>query len=104
MPLDQVSPITAGASETLVFDDTSGGVGFTSSKIVSEYVRANIAHFILETAQCRMTVDGTAPTTTTGIPIDPGDDVTIMGASDITNFRCIRTGSTSEGAYVTYSR
>ena len=104
MPIDQVRKGEAGAIEALTFDATSGGVGFTGSNILVNNIQATKATFVLEGAQCRFTIDGTAPTTTVGTPIEVGDFIEIHGASDISNFMAIRTGSTSGTAEVTYYR
>lgn len=102
MPIDQVRSGEAGAGESLTFDDTAGGVGFTTSNITVGSVEAGKAVFVLEGGQCRFTVDGTTVTTTVGTLIEIGDIVTIDGASDVKRFKAIRTGSTSGTAFVTY--
>lgn len=104
MPIDQVGKGEAGAIESLTFDSTAGGIGFTGSVITVGNVEASKATFVLEGAQCRFTLDGTAPTTTVGTPIEVGDFIEITGTSDINNFMAIRTGSTSGTAEVTYYR
>ncbi len=104
MPIDIVAQGAAGAAEALTFDNTTGGIGFTASTYVSNNESATKALFVLEGAQCRFTIDGTAPTTTVGHLIEVGDVVTIEGASDIANFKCIRTGATSGTGFVTYFR
>lgn len=104
MPIDQVGIGEAGDAEALTFDNTTGGVGFTQSKTIVGPVEATKAVFVLEGAQCRFTTDGTAPTTTVGTVIEVGDVVIIEGASDIKNFKAIRTGSTSGTTWATYYR
>ena len=56
---------------------------------------AKMAIARLETAQIRYRLDGTAPTATTGTPMDPGDEIIIYGVPDIASFRAIRTGGVS---------
>ncbi len=90
----------ASNSEKITFDSTSGGVGFTSTKIAG--VSKSMAVFTLEDGPCRFTVDGSAPTSTVGELINVGDRVIITGYNDISNFKCIRTGTTSGTGYVTY--
>ncbi len=104
MTIAQVRKGEAGGGEALTFDDTAGGIGFTGSEILVGPVASTKAIFVLETAQCRFTIDGTAPTTTVGVLIEVGDVITIEGASDINNFKCIRTGSTSGDCWVQYFR
>lgn len=104
MPIDQVSVGEPGDGESLTFDSTAGGVGFTASKILANGVRASKAVLKLETAQCRFTIDGTTVTTTVGHLIDVGDIVTVEGAHAVRNFKCIRTGGTSGAAFATYYR
>lgn len=53
------------------------------------------AVFVVETAQIRFRVDGGDPTTTVGLLLDIGDEVTITGEHDIEKFKAIRTGGTS---------
>ena len=55
-------------------------------------VRATLT---LETAQIRFTYHGTAPSAAVGHLMDVGDALTLEGAVNITNFRAIRSGSTS---------
>lgn len=50
---------------------------------------------ILETAEVRARVDGTAPTASVGPVIPPGALVELRGADTIRRFQAIRTGSTS---------
>ena len=94
--------------EKLTIDNTVGGVGFTSSKILGTAstftpVRAcQEAFCTLETGPVRFTLDGTAPTTTTGHLMNIGDTLTIRNAFDIQNFRAIRTTATSGELFVTY--
>lgn len=94
--------------EKLTIDDTVGGVGFSTSKTYGPVdtfmpLRACKEVFCtLETGPIRFTLDGTAPTTTTGHLMNAGDTLTIRNAFDIQNFRAIRTTATSGELFVTY--
>lgn len=90
---------TAKAFETLTIDNTSGGKSLTSSK----YGTNTKALITAETAQMRFTIDGTAPTATNGHILNIYDIIQLNSLSDITNFRAIRTGTTSGTLMVTYS-
>lgn len=96
--------------EKITIDNTSGGVGFTSAKILGtgtvwEPNRACKEVFCtLEIASdsIRFTLDGTAPTTTNGHMLVTGDILTIKNAWDIKNFRAIRTAAADGTLHVTY--
>ena len=77
-----------GRQAPTTIDSTSGGVGVTAPS------GASYAEFLVETAQIRFTVDGTAPTTTVGRIANPGDTIK-LATTDFTKFKAIRTGSTS---------
>ncbi len=50
----------------------------------------------LETAAIRFTEDGaTAPTSTVGTLMNPGDHVVVWGTNNVNNFKAIRTTATS---------
>ena len=98
------SELYAAATEVLTVDNTTGGVGFTTSKTLINGVRASKAIFVLEAGQCRFTVDGTTVTTTVGHLIEIGDVVTVEGAHAVRLFKAIRTGATSGTAWATYFR
>lgn len=49
----------------------------------------------LETAQIRYRMDGIAPTSSVGMPLDVGDVLEIKTNEDAQRFRAIRTGATS---------
>lgn len=80
--------------ETVTVDNTVGGVGFTVSKALKCDPEGSVSA-VLETAEIRFTCDGTAPTTTVGIPLEPGQTLTLKGVADILGFRAIRTTGTS---------
>ena len=104
--LSQVMPGNVGAAESLTINNTAGGVGFTSTYTRDGYIYAERAIVgPIEGGQIRYTLDGsTAPTTTVGSLLEIGDVLIIEGASNIQNFKAIRTGSTSGTAFVEYER
>ncbi len=86
--------------QTLSITDATGGVGFTGAT----YAGATHAFMILETAQIRWTIDGTAPTTTVGHLLEIGQSLTLTNFQQIANFRGRRTGGTSGSLSVTFSK
>ena len=93
----QLTGSNAAVHESLTVDNTVGGVGFAGHA-------ANIYALITcETAQVRFTVDGTAPTTTVGHLLNPGDVLRLDSNADIAAFRAIRTGATSGVLKATFS-
>ena len=87
------------ANVTVAIDATVGGVGFSSSDIA-----AGSGHPQAEGASCvsdasggafRYRVDGSAPTTSVGVEVQPGATLVLNGNAVLRNFRGIRTGSTS---------
>lgn len=93
---------TAVDYETLAVDNTAGGVSLTATKVAKAGNMGGFAILVLETAEIRFTTDGTAPTTTVGIPLEPYQSITIQGKDDLTRFRAIRTTSTSGSLKVQY--
>ena len=89
----------AASHESKTVDNTVGGVALTAGT----YGTSIYALITAETAQMRFTVDGTAPTTTVGHLLNPGDTLKLDSLADITAFRAIRTGATSGVIKVTYS-
>lgn len=84
------------AFEQVTVDNTAGGKALTSSKITpSGQPMATSASCRLETAEIRYTIDGTAPTTTVGTLLEPGDTLVISGHDVLVTFRAIRTGASS---------
>lgn len=83
------TPVTAkGRQAPTTIDSTAGGIGVTAP------AGSLYAEFLVETAQVRFTVNGTAPTTTVGRIANPGDTIRIA-TDDFTKFKAIRTGATS---------
>ena len=71
-------------------------VGTTAVGVTMPVGRTPVrATFTLATAQIRFTYHGTAPSAAVGHLMDVGDALTLEGATNISNFRAIRSGSTS---------
>lgn len=79
-PLARIAPVT--------IDNTAGGVGITVPS------GTRFVELLVETAQIRFTVDGTAPTTSVGRLANPGDTIR-LATNDFTLFKAIRTGAVS---------
>ncbi len=89
--------------EELSVDGTVGGIGFTKT-ILNTQVPPKRVYITAETAQCRFTYDGTAPTTTVGHPFNPFDTMYIEGLKNMQNFKARRTGITSAKLICTFER
>lgn len=70
-------------------------IGITSSVYTVSGKNASKCVGSLETAQVRVRLDGTNPTTSEGVLVEIGQTVTLDGFVNIKAFRAIRTGSTS---------
>ena len=93
------------AFETLTIDNTVGGIGLTASTTyLLSSPRPKRAFLTFDDAQCRVTKDSTAPTTTIGHLYNPTQSLLLEGFSQLNNFRAIRTGTTSATLQVTYLR
>ena len=57
-----------------------------------------------ETAQIRYKYNGDDPTSSEGHLLNPMDTLVIIGATNIKNFKAIRTGTTSGKIQVTYEK
>ena len=91
----------AGGYEAITVADTA--IGFTAAKLLTTTKKIARAVFCtLETAQIRFTIDGTTPTTSIGHLLEIGQTLTLENVADLTNFRAIRTGSSSGSLRVTY--
>ena len=100
--IDAAGNVIGGGSEA--FDDevitvADSAIGLTAGT----YLAATKAEMTLETAQIRVRKDGSDPTTSVGHLVEVGDLIVLNSASDIANFKAIRTGSTSGKLTVTYS-
>ncbi len=82
---------------------SSTAVGLTTSKIEpANGPRAAKVLIYVSGAQIRFRVDGTDPTSTSGMVIDAGSYFEVIGYHDISNFKAIRTGSTDATLDVIY--
>lgn len=94
--------------ENLTIDSTSGGIAFTASKVTTSTTQAQSVTFTIAcdggatSCPIRMTLNGTAPTTSVGMRADYGSSVTIYSHQNIVAFRAIREGSTSAILNTTY--
>jgi len=73
-------------------------IGLTSAT----YLDATRAEMTLETAQVRIWVDGTDPTTSEGHIVEVGDIIVLNSVAQIAMFKAIRIGGTSGVLKVTY--
>lgn len=92
------------AHEAIVADGTAGGIGLTATLVQptsGDKRPRRSAYISFETAPCRWTIDGTAPTSTVGHLASAGEAFTIYGSS-LGKFRAIRTTGTSADIHVTY--
>ena len=74
--------------EALTVSSTS--LGFTAAT----YGNADYAHVYVDIADVRMRLDGSAATTSNGIPLRVGDEVLLEGRDELTRARFIRDGGT----------
>jgi hypothetical protein len=58
----------------------------------------------LETAEVRWTIDGTAPTTTVGTPLEALETIVLTDLATLQRFQAIRTGATSGVLNCSYSK
>ena len=89
--------------ETLTIDNTVAGIPLSADKLLSD-PRPKRAFLTFETAQCRIRLDGTAPTSTIGHLYNPTQSLMLEGYSQLNNFKAIRTGDNSAKIQVTYLR
>jgi hypothetical protein len=89
---------TAFTKETLAVADTA--VGFTSGT----YLTATGAVITAEDAPMRVFWDGSTPTSSVGQLIAAGDIIILKSASDIANFKAIRTTAVSGKLTSVFSR
>ena len=87
--------------EVVTIADTA--IGLTASKLLTE-VNPKKVLIIFESAQCRWRADGTDPTSTIGMLLNPMDVMEVEGIVNLKQIRFIRTGATSAKAQVSYMR
>lgn len=100
--IDAAGNVTGGGSEASAYESVTvagTAVGLTALT----YGDATRAILTLETAQVRARWDGTNPTAGEGHILQVDDVLILRSASDIANFKAIRTGGTSGVLKVTYS-
>lgn len=89
----------------VAFDRESVIIAAASTGLTAgTYLDAIRAVLTLETAQVRMTMDGTAASASVGHLMNPDDVITLDGTKQIANFRAFRTGGVSGVVQVTYFR
>ena len=99
--IDAPGSVAEGGSSTLDYESITvadSAIGGTSAT----YLTATRAEMTLETAQIRIRVDGTDPTSSEGHLVEVGDVIVLTSASQISNFKAIRTGASSGVLKVTY--
>jgi len=97
--------VTVGyATETLTVANSVQVLTASKYKDSNTSGGATDAFITLETAQIRYYYDGTTPTSTTGHILDVGGTLVLRGQNQMSQFKCIRTGSTSGVITVTYER
>lgn len=84
-----LKPSGTQADQRLTVDNTAGGVQFATF-----YTQTTDVFWTCEAAQCRVTFDGSAPTTTNGHIIEAGDNG-LWSKELATAAKFIRTGSVS---------
>jgi hypothetical protein len=89
--------------ETITVTDTAIGLTASSTYLLAS-PRPKRAFLTFETAQCRIRMDGTIPTSTVGHLYNPTQSLMLEGHSQLNNFKAIATGVTSAKIQVTYLR
>jgi len=97
-PTDKINVVAglyvAFEKETLTIADTAKSL--TATKYTaSDKNFAKRALMTCETAQIRYWYNGDDPTTSEGLILNPGSHLSIIGATNIRNFKAIRTGANS---------
>lgn len=91
------------AYESLTISDTA--VPLTSTVYAATgQAHARHATIAVEDEPLRFRIDGTAPTSSEGIPVDDGDVIELNSLSEIKNFQAIRQGSSDATIRVAYRR
>lgn len=96
------------AHEQLDIDGTSGGVALTAANYTGRSDNSEVVGALIEieTAEVRVSADSSNTLTAGGAEGSRkksiGDSFVVMNIDSLTNFRAIRTGSTSADGQVTY--
>jgi hypothetical protein len=94
--LVSASAYAADRFAQVTIDNTAGGVSLPATLIdPTGAPQASQATCRVRTAEISIAYDGTAPTTTVGQLLEPGDWFTLTGHNRLFLFRAIRTGATS---------
>lgn len=95
MSIATVSKGATGAYEALTISGTAKGFTTALIKVVGPVgtVKSGEVFFGVETAPIRFTTNGTTPTSTVGVLVNPGQFITITGEEDVEKFRAIRTAA-----------
>ncbi len=91
--------------EAITVDATAGGVSLTTAKYLTASTSKILSDYAVlsnETAQIRFTVDGTAPTSTVGLLLQPNQSWLLDSFEELKNFRAIRVSDTSASLKVIY--
>lgn len=109
--LDRDTILDSFDSEAVTVDATVGGVALTTATYnptvtdgAELVTRATLATLKNVGAEIRITLDGSAPTSSVGFVIADGASFEVWGIGDITAFRAIRTGGVSSIITAIYSR
>lgn len=97
--------ITAGLFETFNFEQITVSttvVSLTTTKYLTDGEYAKRAIITVEDAQIRYRTDGGNPSSSVGHILNRNDVLTILGTSNIKNFKAIKTGVTDGKISVSY--
>ena len=95
----EINGSLANEFEQLTIDATVAGIPLAPAK----YTINTKAFITVETAPIRFRIDGVAPTATVGHLLNIGDSAELDSASNIANFKAIRTTGVSAVINCTYS-
>lgn len=103
-PLDKefYNPLVTFAFQQITVSTTA--IGFTTATYSpGTKGTALLATVIVETAGVRYRKDGTAPTSSVGMPLAAGDVLYVWGSVDIKNIKFIRTSGSDATISVEYA-
>lgn len=97
----QTTVYMAYAYEGLSVDNTAGGVGWNTTLLNQPAINGRTLGRVTFRVRCASSTpcslfarwDGTAPTSSTGYPLDENDVLVLDGAINIKQFRAIRSGA-----------